>query len=127
MDATITVDTSQFDAMAQVVQDFLENPADALEQAVEATIMADLAVLSTNIWQVRTGAYSAGWTSTEISNIAVQIDNDVEYAMPLETGWTTRAGRFVPGGDVLGQALDANLDSMGQEIENWLSSQLGLT
>lgn len=126
MQATITVDTSQFDQAAEVIQDFLASPGDTLASAVDATIMPDLSVLSTNIWNVRTGAYSTGWTSTQISSDSVEIDNEVEYAQPLETGWTTRAGTTVPGGDVLQQAIDANLDALAQEIENWLSSQLGL-
>src|SRR5712691_7443058 len=105
----------------------LQNPADGIEAAVEEVVMPDLQLLSTTLWNVRTGAYSSSWEENPLDQFSVMVGSvDVEYASPLEFGWTTQGGTFITGGAILEQALPGNVAGIAEVFLEWLKVQAGL-
>ncbi len=127
MYVSLTFDITNEQEVMDALDQALQNPADGLEEAVNEVVMPDLSLLSTTLWNVRTGAYSSSWEETPLDQFSVMVGSvDVEYASPLEFGWTTQAGTFIPGGAILEQSLMDNVQGIAEVLLEWLKAQAGL-
>ena len=107
----------------QRAQDLMDNLGEGLLEAVDSAVMPAIEEASTVVWNVRTGQYSAGWYSFLSTPNTVTISNMVDYAAPLEYGWT-RGSTFV---DSPGVAMPTALEStqaIGEGLATWIQSQL---
>lgn len=95
-----------------------------MEEAAEQVILPDLIDASMSVWNVRTGNYSSSWSADAYEN-GVTISNDVEYAAPLEYGWTTRNGGFVDSPGVLLPTIQSDIPDFIEALQQWLTSQQG--
>ncbi len=108
------------------LQNGLTNIETGLQQAVDNVVVPQLEEYSAEVWQVRTGNYSNGWYSEIAGPGTVMVANAVDYATPLETGWTTKAGTEVPSTGVLLPTMLASVDAVAEELVSWLMAQAGL-
>ena len=94
--------------------------------AVDTVLMPEVYARSVTVWNVRTGAYSTGWDRRAVSENTVEVSNQARnaqgsaYAMPLETGWTTKAGTIVESEGVLVPAVYDTIDGMLGAVNEWL-------
>lgn len=110
--------------LRQVV-DALNSIQEGLVYAVDTVLLPDVLSRAT-FWGTRTGSYSTGWYRAPISDDAVEVGNTAKQALPLETGWITRAGTFVESPGVLYPALESSAPAMLEAISKWLKFKASL-
>lgn len=129
MSYSITIDTSQVQTMFNGLNNATEDMTEGMLAAVNETLVPDLAMLSSSIWNVETGQYSEGWVAAGMGNSMVQVTNTATslsdgypYAVSLEYGWTSR-GSSHAGGFVAQQAVDGAAESIQGALMDWITSQ----
>ena len=105
--------------------DGIQNPSDGLLESIETNFMPALIDAASSVWTPRTGNYAGGWNAESTDPQSVTVSNPVEYAWPLETGWTTRNGGFVESPGVLFPTAEATANDVAQGLVNWLMSRVG--
>jgi len=123
---TVVVDVTQADALLDAFGDATADVTEGLVEAVESALMPDLELLSSAIWNVRTGQYMSSWEITDASAGLVTVTNTAEalsdgfpYSLSLEYGW-----KGVPGGYVAEQAVDESGPTIAEALLDWVMSQL---
>jgi hypothetical protein len=101
----------------------IQNPADGLMQAVEASALPDVIAESQAVWGVETGEYSSSWQVQQISSSSVSLFNDSDHAAALEYGWT-RGGTTISSPGVLYPTVENDVGAITQELESWLNQAL---
>jgi len=131
MSLTITVDTSAIDSVLQIAEDALVDMSDGLSSAVEQTVIPNLEEVSTEEWNVVTGAYSLGWeildavgNTVTVGNTALALSDGYPYSLSLEYGWTGRHGDVHEGGYVATTVAETAADELAEALAEWLQSQL---
>lgn len=79
----------------------MENPSDVLEDIAGTMILPEVKTASMTVWGVRTGHYSNSWYAEMHGEKEMEIGNTALYSAPLETGWTSRGGKFISSPGVL--------------------------
>jgi hypothetical protein len=120
-----TVDLGNVDVMLQQAASAVGDIAGGMLEAADAAIMPAVYDASVTVWYVRTGNYSNGWWVSATGPTSIQVGNDVEYAAPLEYGWTDRGGGAQPSPGVLGPAVYDSMEGFQGELASWLMTQLG--
>ncbi len=125
MSIEISVDgVDATDAQLDALSDLVNNSADGLLQAVEATALPDVIEASQTVWGVETGEYSSSWQVEPTGSSSVSLFNDTEYAASLEYGWTLKNGTVISSPGVGIPTVDNDVDAIAQELESWIQSQL---
>ena len=124
MSVTITVNgVDQVVAQLAGITQNLQNLSEGMLDAAGDTLNPAITDASVTVWGVRTGDYSGGWEMDDLGNGSIDIHNDVEYALPLETGWTTKNGGAVMSPGVAVPAVEDNLDAFCEALGQWLMEQ----
>ena len=124
MSVTITVNgVDQVVAHLAGITQNLQNISEGMLDAAGDTLNPAITDASVTVWGVRTGDYSGGWEMDDLGNGSIDIHNDVEYALPLETGWTTKNGGAEMSPGVAVPAVEDNLDAFCEALGQWLMEQ----
>ena len=124
MSFTITVNgTDLLTAQLQGITQNLANLSDGMLEAAGDTLNPAITEASVTVWGVRTGDYSGGWEMEATGPASITISNPVEYASPLEYGWTTRNGSSVSSPGVVIPAIEDSVDDFAEELAQWLMEQ----
>ena len=118
----------------RLFHDGLESTSEGLVESIQTNLMPDLQEASSSVWNVRTGAYSAGWGVTAgpgsnaatVFNTAESLSDGFPYPFSLEFGWTTRGGTVVESQGVLFPTVFEVLQDIVEGFGEWLMTKAGL-
>jgi hypothetical protein len=112
------------DIMLQQAATSVANIAEGMLQAAEDTLLPAAYEASVTVLNVRTGDYSGGGGAVMTGPASVMLGNDIEYAAPLEYGWTDRGGGPQTSPGVLGPAVYEGMPDFEAELGAWLMGTL---
>jgi len=108
------------------LDDAIDNPVEGLLDIIQRTVLPVVGAKSMATWTPRTFHYATSWYVQALSDRAVEIGNQADYALPLETGWTTRAGTFRDSPGVLYPVIEEEADSIAEMMAGWIASKANL-
>ena len=120
---TITVDAKQWDEYIDALNYKLANSSPGMQMAVDEYLIRALQFFSASNWNVRSGAFSNGWTTILTGPQTLTVFNTAPHSGALETGFTAGFGSrrvFVAGKPTMAMAFQSCAIDMFRSFFTWV-------